>query len=147
MSGSNPPINRIIVRQPRQHRRQTRRVPPIPHQITNDREKTNELHARASHPVIGNVSDEFRRGARRLDIGPDAIALSAEREGAESCAHVGRDAGDDDLRPIRRSHSGAEVGVVPGVHFALAGYQGSVGVPLPCCAVSSFLSFSPRYVG
>ena len=41
---------------------------------------------------------------------------------------VGGDAGEDDLAFVLRDYGGAEVSVVPGVHFAVALDQRGVGV-------------------
>jgi hypothetical protein len=58
-------------------------VPPISHKIAHDAEQTDELDACIGHTVVGHVADELGRGAGRFDIGPDAVAIFAQRESAE----------------------------------------------------------------
>ena len=88
MTLSNQPIRGIPLRQPRQHRSTTRRIAPIAHQITDDGEQTHDLHAGARHAVVGDVADEWGRGAGGFDVGSDAVALCAQGEGEESGALV-----------------------------------------------------------
>jgi hypothetical protein len=44
------------------------------------------LDAGAHHLVVGDVADLLGRGARGFDVGPDGVALGAERAGEEGSA-------------------------------------------------------------
>ena len=76
----------IILRQPGDDRVSAGGSSPIPHQVADDGEEADELDAGACHPVVGDVPDEFRCGARGFHVGPDAVAFGAEGEGEESRA-------------------------------------------------------------
>lgn len=91
MRSRHPSKYGIILRQPWDDRVSAGGSPPIPHQFANDGEKANELDAGARHPVVGDIPDEFRRGALGFHVGPDAVAFGAEGEGEEGRAFcVGR---------------------------------------------------------
>lgn len=86
MRGRQSPVNRIVLRQIRQHRRIARCIAPVSHQVADDAEQADYLHACARHAVVRNVTDEFRGCAGGFDVGPYAVAGLAEREGAEGRA-------------------------------------------------------------
>lgn len=86
MRSSEPAINRVVLSQERQDFHNTRSVAPVPHEIAHDAEQADKLDARVSHAVVGHVADEFGGGSRSLDVGPDAVAVLAEGQGAESSA-------------------------------------------------------------
>ena len=81
MRFSNNSIGWIILSQPWNHCRSTRSVPPIPHQVANDREQADKLNACLSHSVVGDVANELGRCTRGLDISPDTVTLCTERQG------------------------------------------------------------------
>jgi hypothetical protein len=88
-------------------------VPPVPHQIADNREQADKLDTSLLHARVGNVADKGRSGTGGLDVGEDRVAFSAEREREESGAHVGCDTGDDNLGLVGGFDGGAELGVVP----------------------------------
>lgn len=118
------PISRQIRIQPRQNLRTTRLPPPITHKIHNNSKDALQHHPRRDHPIISISSQFIRKGTARLRVGEDGVALGAQRQGQELGADVRGDAGEDDLGFILGADGGAEVGVVPGVDFAVAADQG-----------------------
>jgi hypothetical protein len=106
-------INRQVLCEIRHDLLGARRVPPIPHQIADDRKQRHKLHARGLHARIRRVAQQRRRGARALDVCEHGVALGAQRERHEGRAHIGDDARDDYLRLVGCFDGGAEVGVVP----------------------------------
>ena len=91
----------------------TRGVPPVAHQIADDREHADELDTRLLHAGVGSVADERRVSAAGLDVGEDGVTFSTEREGEESGADIGSDSGNDDLLLASGLDGGAELRVVP----------------------------------
>ena len=79
-------IDRVVLRQERQDFHDTRSVAPIPHEIAYDTEQTDELDSCVGHAIIGHVTNEFSGGAGSFDVSPDAVAVLAQRQSAESCA-------------------------------------------------------------
>ena len=128
MSPGNIPIRRQVLIQPRQHLRTARRVAPIPHQVHHDSKHTLQDHAPILHPRIRISSQLVAERPARLGIGKHGEPLTPEREGKELGAHIRRDAAEDDLRFVLRLDSVAELGVVPGIAFAVAADQRGVGV-------------------
>jgi hypothetical protein len=61
-------------------------VTPVSHEVAHDAEQADELDACVGHAVVGHVADEFGGCSRGFDVGPDAVAVFAEGEGAEGCA-------------------------------------------------------------
>jgi hypothetical protein len=114
MMSSQLSVNRHILIQKRQHLLGARRVPPIAHQITHNREQGVHLHAGLGHLCIRRVAHERSGGAAGFDVGEDGIPGGAEGQGEEGGADVGGDAGEDDLGFVGGFDGGAEGGVVPG---------------------------------
>jgi len=129
--GRNPRIDRVILSQESQNLNRTRSAAPVPHQVAYDAEEADELHARGRHAVVGDVTDKLGRRAGSLDVGPDVVAFGAQGEGAEGGADVSGDAGQNDLLLASRSDCFAELRIVPGIDFALAGNEWRIGVPGP----------------
>lgn len=119
MSPSNHAINREILIEIRKYFGGTRNIAPVPHQIANDREKTNDLDTRMSHPIVGDVTDKCRRATRCLGIGPNRIPFGAKRQGQMGCTNISHNASHDDLSPVCSFDGVAEVFVVPGINFTL----------------------------
>jgi hypothetical protein len=86
MCGRDSRVDGVILSQESQNLNCTRSVAPVPHQVADDAEEADELHARVRHAVIRHVADELGRGARGLDVGPDVVAFGAQGEGAEGGA-------------------------------------------------------------
>lgn len=86
MLRSKPAIDRVVLSQERQDLHNTRSVAPVPHEVAHDTEQADKLNTCVSHAVVGHVADEFGGGSGSLDIGPDAVAVLAEGQGAESSA-------------------------------------------------------------
>jgi hypothetical protein len=61
MSPSNHTVDREILIKIRKYFRGARNIAPVPHEITNDREKTDDLYTCVSHPIVGDVTNECRR--------------------------------------------------------------------------------------
>jgi hypothetical protein len=108
------PINRQVTVKIREELSSTGGVPPVPHQIADNREQANKLDTSLLHAGVGNVADKRGSSTGGLNVGEDGVAFSAEREREEGGAHVGCDTGDDDLGLVGGFDSGAEFGVVPG---------------------------------
>lgn len=49
-------------------------VPPVAHEITQDSEQSNEVHARSLHAEVPCVADERGSGAAGFDVGEDGVA-------------------------------------------------------------------------
>jgi len=98
----------------REHLLGTRSVPPIPHQVTNDAEQADELHAGLLHARVRRVTDELCRGAAALNVREHRVPFGAQGQSEERRADVSHDAGDDDLGLVGCLHGSAEFGVVPG---------------------------------
>jgi hypothetical protein len=79
-------IHGVVLRQESQNLNGTRSIAPVPHEVADDAEEADELHARGRHAVVGDVADELGRGAGGFDVGPDVVAFGAEGEGAEGGA-------------------------------------------------------------
>jgi hypothetical protein len=141
-------INRQVLREIRHNLLGARRVPPIPHQIADDRKQRHKLHTRGLHARIGRVAQQRRRGARALDVCEDGVALGAERERHEGRAHVGYDAGDDNLRLVGCFNGGAEVGIVPCAEGLVSGFVVRRGAELGWVGLLDFtLAADERGVG
>lgn len=106
-------VNRQVPIQVWKQLQRTRCVPPVPHQITDDAEQRDELHACLLHAQVGSVTNECRGGARGLDVGKNRVTFSAEREREEGRADVCDNTGNDDLGLVRCFDGGAEFGIVP----------------------------------
>ena len=87
--------------------------PPIAHQISDNSKQRDELDAGPLHARIRRVAHQRRRGPRALDVRKHRVAFCAQRERYKGRAHVGYDAGYDDLLFARGFDGGAELGVVP----------------------------------
>jgi hypothetical protein len=107
-------INRQIGVKVRQNLLRTRGIAPVSHQIANNGEERDQLHARSLHTGVGCVAYKFGVRTRTLDVGEDAVALSTQSECEERSADVGCDTGDDDLLLAGCFDGGAEFGVIPG---------------------------------
>lgn len=115
---------------PREELRRARRVPPVAHELADNIKHAHHVHPGTNHLVVGNVADGRRDGAAGLNHGPDRVPLGAQGAGEEGRADVGDDAGEHDLGAVGCFDGGAEVGVVPGVDFAVALDEGGGGVPV-----------------
>ena len=128
MRPSNIPIRRQISIQPRQNLLTPRRIAPIPHQIHHNSKHALQHHPRILHPRIRIIRQLLREGAARLRVGENRVPFRAERKGQELGADVRGDAGEDDLGFIGGADGGAEIGIVPGVDFAVAADERGGGV-------------------
>ena len=72
-------IGRIVLVEPCDDLLEAWRIAPVAHQVAHNVEERDHVDAGVAHVVVANVADEGRRGARGLGIGPDAVALGAER--------------------------------------------------------------------
>lgn len=113
MPPSNVPIHGQILVEIGQDLLRAGGVPPVAHEIAHDGEHAHELHARLLHAGVCRVAHELGIRAAGLDVCEDGVALCAQGEGEEGGAHVGGDAGDNDLLLAGCADGGAEVGVVP----------------------------------
>lgn len=80
MASSDHAVSRVVLIEERKDLQSTRGVPPVAHQLTNNSEVREDLHAGISHAVIGLVADLRRRGGRRFLVGEHAVAGLAERQ-------------------------------------------------------------------
>jgi hypothetical protein len=120
MAPSKHAIHGKVAVQVRQNLLSTRSRTPIAHQVADNREQADQLDARLLHAGVGRVADQLRGRAGALDVGEDGVALGAQRQGEESGADIGHDAGDDDLLLAGCLDGGAELLVVPGAGWLLA---------------------------
>jgi hypothetical protein len=86
------------------------------------------MHARLLHTSVCVRGEFVVEGPGCVGVGKDFVAGFDEREGEEGGADFGYDAAEDYLVLARCFDGGAEIGVVPGVDFALAVDEGCVGV-------------------
>ena len=86
MGARNIAIGGIVLVQPWVQLQSARSGTPVAHEIERDAEERDDLDAGVHHALVGDVADQLRRGARGLDVGPDAVALGAEGEGEEGRA-------------------------------------------------------------
>lgn len=122
------PISRQILIQPRQDLRTSRGIPPIPHQIHHNGKHTLQDDSRPLHPRIcipGKLTGKRPAG---LGVSEDSVSLSTKAQRKKLSADVRGDAREDDLGFVRRLDGSAEVGIVPGVDFAVAADERGVRV-------------------
>ena len=130
MRPRNIPIRRQILIQPRQNLLTPRRIAPIPHQIHHNGKNPLQHHPRILHPRVRIIRQLLRERPTPFRIRKHRVPFRAEGERQELGADVRGDAGEDDLRFIGGADGGAEIGVVPGVDFAVAADEGGGRVHL-----------------
>lgn len=93
---------------------------PVPHQIAQNGEQTDDVHTRLEHLRVGDVSDGRSCRSGGFEGGPDGVAFCAEGTGEKGRADVRDDAGEDYLRAVGCPDCRAEFGVVPRIDLAVA---------------------------
>lgn len=88
------------------------------------------MHSCAEHLGVGEISDDGASRARGLDGRPDRVPFCAEGTGQKSCADLGHDSRDDDLRAVGCPDGVAKFRIVPGVDFSVASDYGCVRVEI-----------------
>lgn len=79
VSAGNVSVGRVVGVEPGKQLEGAGGVAPVAHEVEGDGEEGDDLDAGGGHAVVGDVADELGGGARGLNVGPDGVALGAER--------------------------------------------------------------------
>ena len=63
-------------------------VPPVPHELTSNREHGQNLDTSGAHAVVGIVGSPEIEGTRGIGIGKDGITSILERQSKEGSADL-----------------------------------------------------------